>query len=176
MASRWCGRFPGRDRRRSGRLLLALRTWKSDETSPSVPAPVEGPYRLGPIDELSRDALVAELPSLIFAALFVAAGLYHLQLFRRQPDQREYLWFGLVAAGAGIYTLLRSQWKYALSDDFVQRVGTMVQPGDSALFALLRSVDPEIVAAQFKGYGGTILRTTLNADQRAKVEATLHAR
>jgi hypothetical protein len=32
------------------------------------------------------------------------------------------------------------------------------------------------VAAQFKGYGGTILRTTLNADQKARVEATLHAR
>ncbi|HEU0108364.1 MAG TPA: hypothetical protein VFT38_19425, partial [Vicinamibacteria bacterium] len=104
----------------SGRLVLALRAWKSDATSPSVPAPVEGPYRLGPIDELTHDAMVAELPALLFAALFVAAGLYHLQLFRRQPDQREYLWFGLVAAGAGIYTVLRSQWKYALSDDFVR--------------------------------------------------------
>ena len=50
----------------------------------------------------------------------MAAGLYHLQLFRRQPDQRAYLWFGLVAIGAGIYTLLRSQWKYSLSDDFVR--------------------------------------------------------
>ena len=52
----------------------------------------------------------------------------------------------------------------------------MVQPGDSAIFALLRTIDPEIVTAQFQGYGGTILRTTLNADQRAKVEKTLHAR
>ena len=104
----------------SGRLVLALRTWKSDVTSPSVPAPVEGRYRLGPIDELTRDDLFAELPALVFAALFVAAGLYHLQLFRRQPDQRDYLWFGLVAVGAGIYTLLRSQWKYTLSDDFVR--------------------------------------------------------
>jgi len=46
---------------------------------------------------------------------------------------------------------------------------------DSAIFALLRRIDPEPVAERFKGYGGTILRTTLNADQRAKVEATLHA-
>jgi signal transduction histidine kinase/ActR/RegA family two-component response regulator len=104
----------------SGRLVLALRTWKSDATSPSVPAPVEGRYRLGPIDDLTRDELFAELPALVFAALFVAAGLYHLQLFRRQPDQRDYLWFGLVAVGAGGYTLLRSQWKYAVSEDFVR--------------------------------------------------------
>ena len=103
-----------------GRLVVALRTWKPEVTSPAVPGPVEGPYRLGPIEILTRDALLAELPSLVFAALFVAAGLYHLQLFRRQPDLREYLWFGLVAVGAGAYTFLRSQWKYALFDDFVR--------------------------------------------------------
>ena len=97
-----------------------MRTWKSDVTSPSVPAPVEGRYRLGPIDELTRDELFAELPALVFAALFVVAGLYHLQLFRRQPELRDYLWFGLVAVGAGGYTLLRTQWKYAVSDDFVR--------------------------------------------------------
>jgi len=55
-------------------------------------------------------------------------------------------------------------------------VGTMVQPGDSAIFALLRTIDPDLVAAQFRGFGGTILRTTLNSDQRARVEATLHGR
>jgi hypothetical protein len=102
-----------------GRLVIALRTWKSDATSPSTPAPVEGAYRLGPIEQLTRDALAAEVPALVFAVLFAAAGLYHLQLFRRQPELREYLWFGLVAIGAGLYILLRSQWKYAISDDFM---------------------------------------------------------
>jgi len=52
----------------------------------------------------------------------------------------------------------------------------MVQPGDSAIFALLRTLDPDLVAAQFKGYGGTILRTTLTPAQRERVEATLHSR
>ena len=64
----------------------------------------------------------------------------------------------------------------AVLDDFVARTGALVQPGDSAIFALLRTIDPDLVAAQFKGYGGTILRTTLNADQRAKVEQTLQSR
>jgi hypothetical protein len=56
----------------------------------------------------------------------------------------------------------------------VQRVGTMVQPGDSAIFALLRTIDPDVMIAQFKGYGGTILRTTLSETQGAKAESTLH--
>jgi uncharacterized membrane protein len=83
-----------------------------------------------------------------------------------------------VALGATAGALDAETWKedYGISEDFVRQVGAMVQPGDSAIFALLRTVDPELVAAQFKGYGGTILRTTLDAGQRAKVEATLQNR
>ena len=83
-----------------------------------------------------------------------------------------------VALGATVGAIDAESWKddYGISDDFVQKVGTMVQPGDSAIFALVRANDPELVVAQFKGYGGEILRTTLTADQRAKVEATLSGR
>ena len=83
-----------------------------------------------------------------------------------------------VALGAAAGAVDAQTWKedYGISEDFVQRVGTMVQPGDSAIFALLRSIDPDLVAAQFKGYGGTILRTTLNPAQQAKVEQTLQSR
>jgi uncharacterized membrane protein len=83
-----------------------------------------------------------------------------------------------VALGATAGAIDAGSWKqdYGISEDFVQRVGTMVRPGDSAIFALLRTLDPELVAAQFKGYGGTVLRTTLSDQQRAKVEATLHNR
>jgi uncharacterized membrane protein len=83
-----------------------------------------------------------------------------------------------VALGASAGALDADSWKqdFGISEDFVQRTGAMVQPGDSAIFALLRSLDPDLVAAQFRGYGGTILRTTLSADQRARVEATLHSR
>jgi uncharacterized membrane protein len=82
------------------------------------------------------------------------------------------------ALGATAGALDAESWKddFGISDDFVQRIGTMVQPGDSAVFALLRSLDPGLVADQFRGYGGTILRTTLNPVQQAKVEATLAGR
>ena len=85
---------------------------------------------------------------------------------------------GGVALGATAGAIDAESWKerYGITEDFVQRVGTLVQPGDSAIFALLRTIDPELVAAQFKGYGGTILRTTLNTAQQAQVEATLHSR
>jgi uncharacterized membrane protein len=85
---------------------------------------------------------------------------------------------GGAALGATFGAADAESWKddYGISDDFVQKVGTMVQPGDSAIFALVRTIDPDLVAAQFKGYGGTILRTTLNDDQRAKVEKTLAAK
>jgi uncharacterized membrane protein len=82
------------------------------------------------------------------------------------------------AVGAGAGAINASWWKdeFGIPDDFVKQVGTMVQPGDSAIYALLRTASPDVVADQFRGYGGTILSTTLNRDQQAKVEKVLHAR
>jgi uncharacterized membrane protein len=79
------------------------------------------------------------------------------------------------ALGAGAGALDAESWKdeFGIPNDFVKRVGGMVQPGDSAIFAILRVGDPEVVANQFRGYGGTILRTTLSSDQQARVERVL---
>jgi len=79
------------------------------------------------------------------------------------------------ALGAGAGALDASWWKdeFGIPDDFVQQVAGMVQPGDSAVFALLRSANPEVVAETFRGYGGTILSTTLTRGQQAKVESGL---
>jgi len=80
------------------------------------------------------------------------------------------------AMGAGLGAIDASWWKdeFGIPDDFVKQVGGMVQPGDSAIFALLRTADPALVADQFRGYGGTILTTTLSRDQQSKVENVLH--
>ena len=82
------------------------------------------------------------------------------------------------ALGAGAGALDASTWKdaYGISEDFVRSVGTMIQPGDSAIFAMLRTLDRQRVSDAFRGYGGTILTTSLNLDQQARVEATLHNR
>ena len=85
---------------------------------------------------------------------------------------------GGTAIGAGAGAVDASSWKsdFGIPEDFVQRVGALVQPGDSAVFALLRVGNPEVVADQFRGYGGTILRTTLTRDQQSKVEKVLSAK
>ncbi len=82
---------------------------------------------------------------------------------------------GGVALGATLGAIDADTWKedYGISEDFVQQVGSMVQPGDSAVFVLARTVNADLVADAFRGYGGTILRTTLSDAQRTRVEATL---
>jgi uncharacterized membrane protein len=85
---------------------------------------------------------------------------------------------GGTAIGAGAGAVDAASWKdeFGIPTDFVQRVAEMIQPGDSAIYAILRVGNPEVVEDQFRGYGGTILRTTLSRDQQAKVEKVLGSR
>jgi uncharacterized membrane protein len=78
----------------------------------------------------------------------------------------------LGAAGGAIDAY---SWKddFGISEDFVSDVGGMVQPGDSAIFALVRTADPSYVADQFRGYGGTVLQSSLTKEQSDKVQAVL---
>jgi uncharacterized membrane protein len=82
---------------------------------------------------------------------------------------------GGTALGAGLGAADAESWKdeFGIPEDFVQEVSVLIQPGDSAIYAILRVSNPDIVADQFRGYGGTILRTTLSGDQQAKVEKVL---
>jgi uncharacterized membrane protein len=48
-----------------------------------------------------------------------------------------------------------------IGEDLVTQIGGMVQPGQSALFVLADTTDPEAVARRVGAYGGTVLRTTL---------------
>jgi uncharacterized membrane protein len=79
------------------------------------------------------------------------------------------------ALGATGGALDASWWKdeFGIPEAFVNGAGAMVQPGDSAILAVLRTVDPIKVAEQFRGYGGTVLQTTLTKEQSAKVQAIL---
>src|SRR5262245_22789009 len=47
-------------------------------------------------------------------------------------------------------------WRESLKipEQFLRDVGAMVQPGDSALFMLLRDPKPEVVLRQLRDYGG----------------------
>ena len=82
------------------------------------------------------------------------------------------------AVGATAGAIDATWWKedFGIDDSFVSDVGTMIQPGDSAIFALIESADPGVVAAQFKGYGGTVLRSSMTPAQAAKLENYLRGR
>lgn len=102
-----------------GRLVLAVRVWKSSQTRGTLGSLHEGPFLLGPIETLTRQELLSELPALGLAGLFVVLGLFHLELFRRRPALGGYFWFGAVAILFGTYSFLRTQWKYLLGWDFL---------------------------------------------------------
>lgn len=61
------------------------------------------------------------------------------------------------ALGAATGALDVEFWRdtVGISEDFIREVGAMVQPGDSAIFVLIRRADPAYVADQFRGFGGT---------------------
>ena len=70
--------------------------------------------------ELRRfEDLNDDLPLLILVLLFTAIGLYHLQLFRRDPRCREYLWFGLTALIVAFDTMLFTHWVSGVTVHYV---------------------------------------------------------
>src|SRR5688572_27797168 len=87
--------------------------------------------------------------------------------------------FGLGSVGAVGGAIDADEWKqeYGVPEDFVQRVGGMVQPGTSGVFAQIRTEqDPVVLAKRFSGYGGTVLRTSLPPEKAARVQQTIAAR
>ncbi len=111
--------IPARAVAPDGRLVLAVRVWKSPDTNSRAGGLVEGPFLIGRLDALARREILSELPYTLMAAIFLVAGIQHLQLFGRRPQAKEYAWFATMCLGFGLYTFLRTQWKYLLGVDFV---------------------------------------------------------
>lgn len=55
----------------------------------------------------------------------------------------------------------------------MREVGESIQPGDSAIFALI-TANPKEAVKRFSGYGGKLLSTTLSDKQKAKIEKVLN--
>jgi uncharacterized membrane protein len=82
---------------------------------------------------------------------------------------------GVVGAAVGAEDAADWKAEFGISEDFVEEVGGMVQPNQSAVFMLARTADPEAVAAHFHGYGGKIIRTTLSPEKAEQLQRTLAA-
>jgi uncharacterized membrane protein len=82
---------------------------------------------------------------------------------------------GAFGAGVGAEDAATVQNQHGISDEFVKSVGALVQPGNSAIFAEAQFVDPVAIAKHFRGYGGTVLSTTLSLEKAAKLRNILRA-
>jgi uncharacterized membrane protein len=79
------------------------------------------------------------------------------------------------AAGATFGAVEAKWWKddFGVDGVFIKDIAAMIQPGDSAIFAMLSAEDPDAVAQQFEEYGGTVLRSSLTPTQITALEEYL---
>lgn len=102
-----------------GKLVLAMRVWRSDEAgSVWEGGPHGGPFLLGPGDELTRQFFYSQLLALVLAAVYMVLGCYHCYLYTRHREFKEMLWFGLFAIAVSLYSFMTSQWRHTLPLDF----------------------------------------------------------
>ncbi len=102
------------------KFVVAIRMWRNPEYGPVATSFVDirppmliigfmSPLQFR-VDSLTQQEELAELSKLVAAIVFFLVGLYHLQLFQRRPQQREYLWFGLLTLGATANIFFLSIW------------------------------------------------------------------
>jgi uncharacterized membrane protein len=77
------------------------------------------------------------------------------------------------ALGAGAGALSGKLADYGIDDDFIRSVGEAVQPGTSALFVLVRKVQPEKVLAALGNVRGRVIRSSLSPDQERRLQQAL---
>lgn len=79
------------------------------------------------------------------------------------------------AFGAGSGALAGSMTDYGIDDDLIKKLADTIPINSSALFLLLRKVQPEKVLAEFKGEHATILRSSLSPEQEEQLRKALAA-
>lgn len=78
---------------------------------------------------------------------------------------------GAVGAGGGAISGKLSD--YGIDDDFIRSLAETLQPDTSALFLLVRKVQPEKVLSELSRFEGRVLRSSLSPDQEAKLQEAL---
>ena len=79
------------------------------------------------------------------------------------------------AVGAGVGALSGSLADYGIDDDFIKSLGETIPNNSSALFVLVRKVQPEKVLAEFSGLKGRVIKTSLSPEQEQKLQEALSA-
>lgn len=77
------------------------------------------------------------------------------------------------ALGAGAGALSGSLTDYGIDDEFIKSLGNTIPNNSSALFILVRKVQPEKVLTELSGLRGRVLKTSLSPEQEQKLQAAL---
>jgi len=81
-------------------------------------------------------------------------------------------WVGFAVGGlAGL--IVGAVGDLGMDQDFKHEVGSLVQPGKSALMAVVRKATPDKVLEDLSKYGGTVLQTSLTHDDENKLADAL---
>ena len=104
-----------------GTVVIALRVWGGEGGIPARwgSGPFDGEFKIGNYASLVVEGVLSQLPQLLACLLFVGFGLYHIYLYRRNPQLSSFLWFGLMAINIGLYGLMLNQLKYAIDVPFL---------------------------------------------------------
>ena len=78
---------------------------------------------------------------------------------------------GAVGAGAG--ALSGALGDYGIDATFIKSLGETLPEDSSALFVLVRKVQPEKVLAEFEGLQGKVLKTSLSPAQEERLQQAL---
>ncbi len=77
------------------------------------------------------------------------------------------------AIGAASGAIAGALTDIGINDDFMKEVAGNIQPGEAALFLLIRHMTAEKVLQDLRGVGGKILRTSFDHDKEAALAAAL---
>ncbi|AKJ27348.1 DUF1269 domain-containing protein [Caldimonas brevitalea] len=77
------------------------------------------------------------------------------------------------AVGAGTGALSGQLTDYGIDDDFIGSLAHTLPPGGSAVFVLLRQLEPDRLLAALSPFEGRVLRSSLNPEQEARLQAAL---
>ena len=78
-----------------------------------------------------------------------------------------------LAVGATSGALSGSLLDIGINDDFMKELAATMKPNSSALFILVRSMTADKVLDEVAGTGGTVLKSSLNHEDEAKLQAAL---
>ena len=83
-------------------------------------------------------------------------------------------WLGL-AIGAVTGAIAGKVTDIGIDDGFIKEVGATIEPGQSALFLLVKKWTEDKVLPELVKYDATILRTNLSSEDEAKLKAAFGA-